>query len=80
MGQIISPVPIEIHISFSEIDGKATYRFSRAGQPVELPLPMIVGIFSQIQLSCVQEVMTKFGATLPGKTPGETPNGRLPGV
>ncbi len=53
---IISLVPIEIKISFNEVNGETRLDIRRSGIPYNMPFPTIVAIFSQLQLQFIKDM------------------------
>jgi hypothetical protein len=48
VSRIIIPAPIEIIVTYDEVANTVSYRFLRAGVPVEVPYPILVGVLAQV--------------------------------
>lgn len=78
---IVSPVPIELHIDFNEVTNQAAFKMTRNGKPVDMPLPIVVGIFCQVLIALSGQAMAAFQAQFPPRNPpgnpGGNPNGKI---
>lgn len=61
--RIISPVPIQIVIEYNEMTGQANFKVSK-----DLPFPVIVAIFSQLQLGFIRDAMAAGQQMPPAQT------------